>query len=485
MSPKRQIIKVSDIYLDTGNFRIEESDSQEESFENMLLDQKDNLVNLADDIVAHGLSPAEQLMVVKHPSEKGKYIVFEGNRRITALKFLENPDLIQDPAYAKAFKNLSNKFGSKKINEVECVIFQDKNSALHWIDRKHQRLNGRGLTQWGAEANARREEYLHGKLRPSKIVLDYLETQGLLDDDLSKSIRRRTTNVDRVFQMPYLKDRFGIVINRKEGSIGFETLSEEKGRALVLKMIERLADKEFPVRRILDRQQRISFIEEFSSFLEVQTRPNENSPSSSNPSSIFSPGNTTSNTSSFSPQDTPSSTSHHLPPPTNAKPHYPKIKDTLSRNTLALTQQQYSFSVKDSRLSRMYREARRIDPNELNNASSLLLRVFLELSVDHYLTTKKTPIPQLHLSKGRKNWTDIGIPLNEKVQKVLDELDPTKKDHELKNARKALSGDKDMLHSIGSLHDLIHNRFGEQSDKELKQVWERWQPFWKRLYDSL
>jgi hypothetical protein len=474
----RQHIKISDIDLDLENFRIDASDTQEETFENMLEDQKHQLVNLAEDILKHGLSPVEQLIVVAHPTESGKYVVCEGNRRITALKFLSNPSKVPDPDFVGTFERLAADFRKRPLEEVECVIFQDKKSALHWIDRKHQTLDGRGLNQWGAVANGRRVEYLTGQLRPSKIVLNYLESVGALTPDLAKSVRKRTTNLDRVFQMPYLKDRLGIIVNRRNGDIKFSDISEKKGAQILLLMVENLADKDFPVRLILERVQRVNFIDQFAYLISQPDTPEPVAPQpegSTTQKPLTNDGKPVSDEGLQQPLN-----------PTNqgtAKPNYPKIKDTLSRNTLALTQAQHTLSIKDNRIARIYREARRIDPGDFTNASSLLLRVFLELSVDHYLEEKNFPLPKKHLQNGRKRWSDIGINLQEKVQTVLDDLDPTKRDPDLKMARKGLNGD--MGHSIGSLHDLIHNRLCEQSDRELKQAWERWQPFWKRLYSAL
>ena len=51
----------------------------------------DKLYELAKDITEHGLDPSKRLIVFK---EKGKYIDGDGNRRVTVLKALETPDLI-------------------------------------------------------------------------------------------------------------------------------------------------------------------------------------------------------------------------------------------------------------------------------------------------------------------------------------------------------------------------------------------------------
>lgn len=57
-------------------------------------------------------------------SDEGKFIVLEGNRRITVLKILLNPDLI-DAQYAnlrKKFTKLSVTNKAKLIHLVDCGI---------------------------------------------------------------------------------------------------------------------------------------------------------------------------------------------------------------------------------------------------------------------------------------------------------------------------------------------------------------------------
>lgn len=57
----------------------------------------DEIRNLATDIAEHGLSPIDGVLVVPDLDTKGDYTVWEGSRRITALKLLDNPDRCEDP----------------------------------------------------------------------------------------------------------------------------------------------------------------------------------------------------------------------------------------------------------------------------------------------------------------------------------------------------------------------------------------------------
>jgi len=62
----------------------------------MIEDQGDKLSKLADDITNEGLNPGDPIFITKHEKQTKQYNVLEGNRRVTALKLLENPDLIPE-----------------------------------------------------------------------------------------------------------------------------------------------------------------------------------------------------------------------------------------------------------------------------------------------------------------------------------------------------------------------------------------------------
>ena len=84
-------VSIADLFINNSNPRFNPVEDQVEAFEAMILDQKDKLVSLAEHIVENGLNPLEKILVSEI---NGKYVVQEGNRRIAALNFLNNPNLI-------------------------------------------------------------------------------------------------------------------------------------------------------------------------------------------------------------------------------------------------------------------------------------------------------------------------------------------------------------------------------------------------------
>lgn len=67
---KEKEIRVTDILLDTGNYRTGKQDDQRDAIRALIEEQKNKLVRLAQDIIENGLSPLETVMVCAVPDEK-------------------------------------------------------------------------------------------------------------------------------------------------------------------------------------------------------------------------------------------------------------------------------------------------------------------------------------------------------------------------------------------------------------------------------
>ena len=78
-------INIDNLKLSLDNPRLTDSQNELEEIEKMLSDQGKKLLNLAEDIIENGLNPLDIIAVYPSIEEKGKYIVAEGNRRVTAM----------------------------------------------------------------------------------------------------------------------------------------------------------------------------------------------------------------------------------------------------------------------------------------------------------------------------------------------------------------------------------------------------------------
>jgi len=449
-------IPVSRINVDELNFRIGDQDTRRDAYRAMIEEQEADLVNLADDLIALGPSPAERFIVGPDPNEEGSYIVYEGNRRITAMKLMEEPDLTSGTSAEKSFRRLSTTYLRNPIQEVDCVVVKDKEAAIPWIVRKHTTMAGRGLSQWGAPATARWDAY-KGRVRPSKAVLDHLRTKKLLPAQLDKRMARYTTNLDRVFQMPYLLRRLGIDI-RRDGTIKFDGAKNRDGAGLLLDMVKAMSVEGFTVNEIRSAEQREAFIDGFADRTLVDQGGSRGGAK-------------------------PEASKDKAGNGSKTRPRR-RAESSLDRRGLALGGKAHFLTINDPRLNRLYHEALRIEAVRLPNSSTILMRVFLELSAEYYAKRMRLPLPKKRVKSGKTDWSDMQITLRDKVRAVLDHLDPTKKEGELANARRGVSGDT-YLHSIDTLHQYVHNRTTDADGNEAKTAWERWHPFLVRLYDAI
>lgn len=153
MSNTYESINIADILLDEKNPRFTPVRNQKEAIDIMFSEIGDKLYELAKDITEHGLDPSKRLIVFK---EKGKYIDGDGNRRLTALKALETPDLISIKKYREKFTELSKKFKEKGIEKVDCAVFKSRKDTNHWLEINHVGAqDGRGQITWDSEQKQR------------------------------------------------------------------------------------------------------------------------------------------------------------------------------------------------------------------------------------------------------------------------------------------------------------------------------------------
>ena len=116
----------------------------------------DEILNLAKDIAERGLSPIDGVLVLPNPEAPGDYIVWEGNRRITALKLIDDPNRCPDLTLRRKFTEISGKAKIPVPDEIECTIAPSVEEADRLIELRHQGLQeGVGTLQWDGQQKSR------------------------------------------------------------------------------------------------------------------------------------------------------------------------------------------------------------------------------------------------------------------------------------------------------------------------------------------
>jgi hypothetical protein len=123
-------IPPSNLLVDISNPRIALPNSGQHEAQRMLAEnQKGKLLVLAKDIVDWGLNPGDPPYVAPLKGDKSRWVVVEGNRRLVAIRALENPDSFRgalDDKILRALRDLSNKYLEDPIDIVHCVAFKDR-----------------------------------------------------------------------------------------------------------------------------------------------------------------------------------------------------------------------------------------------------------------------------------------------------------------------------------------------------------------------
>ncbi|MEZ4986857.1 MAG: hypothetical protein R2795_17765 [Saprospiraceae bacterium] len=129
-------LKVSDLRLDLYNPRLPKSKQGKDEktvIEYMLLEAATLELMLA--IAENGFFAGELLLVVKDETNEGKYIVVEGNRRLTAVKLLNNAALTSVKKVAT--KEIVDNAKIPPPTELPCLIFEAKNEILKYLGFRH------------------------------------------------------------------------------------------------------------------------------------------------------------------------------------------------------------------------------------------------------------------------------------------------------------------------------------------------------------
>jgi hypothetical protein len=175
-------IPVADLLLDSHNPRLPESMSNrnEKEIINFLLTDA-SLIELMLAIGKNGFFEGEQLLVV---SEENKYRVIGGNRRLSAVKLLHNPELGE--SYKSKIAQVISE-SEYKPDEIPCLVFESKDEILKYLGYRHIT----GIKSWRLLEKAR---YL------AKLKNDYFpnDTINFASREIAKMIGGRRDYVIRV-----------------------------------------------------------------------------------------------------------------------------------------------------------------------------------------------------------------------------------------------------------------------------------------------
>lgn len=250
----------------------------------MVRRQGEKLLELAQDILDVGLSPGEPLWVAPDPRAQGKFVVLEGNRRITALKVMDNPALASGTDFEPAYRRLNARFVETPRRVVRAALFDSVEEAAPWVERRHtNEQSGVGIQWWDPFAQDRAAKARGRSRNRSMVLMEHLSEEGDPEPLANRlGLDDRTTTVDRVLNTFAEEFSFiGITISRRQPwSVDFGS-DPHTNRELMWAILGALKNKS--VDHVKSLKQRIDFIRGVIAGLAEAQRPPPTSPSKPEP----------------------------------------------------------------------------------------------------------------------------------------------------------------------------------------------------------
>lgn len=445
-------IPVARLLLDPENPRLPEiQDSQRETISALAQVQGPQLVGLAKHIVEHGLNPSELPIVMPTGDDPRNYYVLDGNRRINALKVLETPELAQSalkPPDVKKLKKLSQNYLKSPVVEVRCVVSPTREAADPWIQLRHRGyIEGAGTVAWTGQVAARYDER-RGRRSPALQVLDFLQKHVKLQQQTADRIsqgRYPVTTLDRLLNTIYVREKIGL---EKTGGMLASRYPASQLIPALKRVVEELGSGDTTVSTLKSQKQRIDYINK----LDDDLLPDE--------SEKLGESRVLADVDSARPKSTP----------VGGK----KGGRDQKRQRTTIIPKDCVLEIDHHRINAIYLELKKLSSDDFPNSAAAMMRVFLELSLDHYLeNTASWPEAQID-----------GTSLQKKIlaAATLFETNGVLTEGQLEPVKNCANKQSILGPTYKTLHGFIHNYHHAPIPTELRTLWDNLQLFFQKIW---
>ena len=405
------------------------------------------------------LPQLEKIVVWKDDND---YIVIEGNRRLTAFKLIANPNLTDNEKIKKTANEAKEKINIDNDFLLECIVCENKEDALRYVDRKH--ANGNNEVNWG-EPERLNYEFRRGNENNTNIIK--LEITNIvrnlnLPDEMKEKILGKgyVTTFFRAITTRPAKIKYGYKIENSKLEIKHENFEEE-----LKVIIYSILKKEDFAGKIIDSRtlNKTENIAEFiNSIKSEQTEKVNQEIEKKTTENIF--GDKTVNIGVNNINLESAQKQKSLPKSTHRKNLIPK---------------NFNLKINEPKINNIFRELRDdllLDDtiNAVPNATGVLFRVFLEVCLDYYAKKNQFNFSSAYTIKQKIPWVT-----NHLINKGYDEK-------EFSNINKVGSAKKENTYlSIENFHEYVHSHTTQPSSSELKLKWDNLQSFFELIWSDL
>ena len=507
-------IPLSQLFLHPNNARFATNisyddvnfDTDKKAIEKMCSLKNLNLDALLKDVAANGLMPS-LLPIVSPHKENNKYIVYDANRRITALKLL-----VEYKAKINLFdipdktKYLIKELSYDGAQSFLCVCSSDNNFINTQLSRIHTDDPGVSQVKWTPQAKdyhlAERGEYSNRYILDRFISLSKHSSSSAIENISAHGWR---SQIDRILKIETSRDYFGIKFHTRDGKMTLfydeaftikilsnlvsdmivksatstvQTSDARKDYLAKFRFNNPLLDEHMinptivfdAVTGKFEKGETIAISPALSSNSDPDTVSNNNTEPPDSPSNVNAHNNSSDKgitTTKKDDQDIPS------PQPDPALPKPKKNK----RKSLIEPEYAKSEKISDKRVKSIYEELETLNYTTFPNAASALFRSLIDMTVIIYL---------------KKNCPDKIILNNlpENFKKVVFKLEASENKKALEKTFPKIYEDIEQIgqqrtHTIKKLNLVIHNFNYFASPQDIITIADNYLPFIHFIWDKI
>jgi hypothetical protein len=452
----KQGISVGNLLLDLSNYRIVKQASQKATRDAIIAEQGKKLVKLAEDIVKHGMNPFDLPMVIDADDGQQNRIVVEGNRRLTAINLMLDPELAKNTPIHKAFVKLNKDYRDSIPKVLDCVIAPNKKTALIWINRKHANgLEGAGTEPWSSMAKARADAE-QGVSRPDLDVVNFVLANDALDEGIRhylEGAKFSITTLERLVTTKELQEAAGFSI--RDGKVIAES-GKEWLQTILADLVTTIAKgsrngKAFTERDIDKQDKREQFVASL-----ISDHPKRKKAAKE-----------------WLVTGTPKASGNISKPAVRQT----GIKGTVSTEDQPnLIPKKFKLELPSGKINDIFIELKKLDIVAYRHSVSVLFRVFFELTLEHYIQTNNISLPT---GKDGKPVDKLSIRLDRIVNHI--KTSGLLSEKELKPIYMAIAN-KDSLLAPDTLNAYVHSRWMNPDPLQLKLTWLNIHLFVERIW---
>ena len=453
-------LSIDGLLLDLDNPRLGSTSSQSEALASLVQLNPSHFQNLMASIRDYGLDPGDSLYVVR--SEDGQdFVVLEGNRRLSALKVLSNPDVLAGTDLPEGTKKPlvreASGFERSEVEPILCVRFDDRADANDWIRRRHTGVaSGEGRIIWkpleiqrfsGDYTTIDVIEFVGRNAAYSKA--EWEKAQSALGG-------QKSTNLTRLLESAAGQAHLGIKVETEtapRGKIPILGVDPQWALDVLKRIVDDILKGDINSRRL----NRATDIEKYFADLPPELQPG--------------PGTAAATPKAF--RDVSLAGSRPKP---RKRPATKKKPVPGARKTLAPKKHPFDMS-NSEKLRMLVWEASALNTERLPLSCAFVLRAVVELAVNHYLKANGLPLgpqegPEFNLTKKA---SDVVQDLRSSEKVPAGDLHPFRNNFLSKTS----------AYSIQSLNGFVHNPYQLPTADALRAGWEAVLPVLVATYGTV